>query len=111
MRRLLVWLYDEFLDETTWTARLIAIGIASAYVLAAIEFGDTRVVFRTSIGLVWPIAFILGADYFAAYRGWGNLRLIDRDTPAIFIRGAGWFLLVLPIIVLAIRVIVVGLNK
>ncbi len=93
------WVYDEFLDDTSLFAGTVMGGIAAVYLPHALPGGAVDVL-KCARFLILPVACILLPDALERYRGWAaGHKFITRGTPAIVIRGGGWFLLLLPVLI------------
>lgn len=90
-------IYEDFLEDTSPTAKVLSLAIAAAYITLAYKYGQGLAALKLSFKLIWPLTFIWGAEYLQSYHGWAGTRLIMSDTPAIIIRIGGWSFLLLPV--------------
>ncbi len=102
MRAFFRWVYDDFLDDTSVSAMIVLGGVLVLYLFGAFGGGGIGH-FRASRYLITPIMCILLASYLEGYRGWAGHSIVTEATPAVLIRGMGWFLLLLPMMVWLFR--------
>jgi hypothetical protein len=102
MRAFLRWVYDDFLDDTSVSAKIVLGGVLVLYLFGAFGGGGMGY-YRVTRFLVLPVMCTLLAQYLEGYRGWAGHSIVTEATPAVLIRGMGWFLLLLPMIVWLLR--------
>ena len=92
-------------DEPLWywsPPRVFAALIAFAYALATYLFGDPVDVIRVLCFLVLPMACIWFPEPIGDFVGSAGQGFIDRPTPEVLVSIAGWVLLLMPLLVLAL---------
>jgi hypothetical protein len=80
-------------------SRIASLVIAIGYLVAALVGGQTSVVFLVAGALLVPLALIWFPEVIGQATGNLGGRSINRETPAVLVSVAGWFLLVgLPVV-------------
>jgi hypothetical protein len=75
-------------------ARVVALGIAAAYVVAAFVLGEGWAFALTvAAGTLLPLALIWFPESLAGLIGWGTRAPVDRPSPPRLVAAAGWLLL------------------
>ncbi len=86
------------------TARAISAIVCVAYLLAALS-GGAALILQALIYLAFPFACIWFGDEIGSYTGiLSRGPAITQATPGCIVRAAGWVMLLLPLILIALGV-------
>lgn len=91
-------------EEFWTTGKIISGGIALVYVAVALVVLGPADALETALSCAVPILMIWMPEVMGDYTGWGVLhgRPITRPSPAGLVWVAGWFMLLLPPVLLLV---------
>ena len=75
-------------------SKLVALAIAIAEIIAVLALEKSWAFAVTvAVGTMLPLALIWFPEFFGNLTGWGTRARVDQPSPAIFVAGLGWLLL------------------